>query len=260
MPLDSTNQQGSPGGVSNASMWTTLGGGEHYNAPTLLPIDTGVQQQRSADMYGNQQADRTGLMGVASDYQGVLSGTAPSVAQQQLYAGQQAANQNAAQLAAGTRGGGGNQLQAMRWAQAGQAVGNAQVNAQSAQLRAQEQDAARQGLAGVYNNAQQVDAGGAAQYQNANFQAQQDYQRNQLGADLGALQATEQSETAGSARGVGVFTNLMNMANSDSNPMASGGSSSGGDSSSGGGGALSGLFGGGSGGGDAAGLGMLAAL
>lgn len=82
----------------------------------------------------------------AQSYLDVLSGKAPSLAQQQLQQGLTTANAQAMQQAASVRGGPGNLLLANQQAQRQGAANSLAANAAASQLRAREMDLARQGL------------------------------------------------------------------------------------------------------------------
>lgn len=114
--------------------------------------------------FGQSQQARGLQMDAANSYQGVLSGKAPSVAQMQMQQGLADANRGAMQMASSTRGGGG-MLLAMKNAQQQQAANSLDVAGKSSMLRAQEQDMARAGLAGVANQMRSGDFGLASGYQ-----------------------------------------------------------------------------------------------
>ena len=82
----------------------------------------------------------------AQSYLDVLSGKAPSLAQQQLQQGLTTANAQAMQQAASVRGGPGNLLLANQGAQRTAAANSLAANAAASQLRARELDLARGGL------------------------------------------------------------------------------------------------------------------
>lgn len=113
------------------------------NARAAIGFDPAMANQdyaAQAQWRGSQQAE-------AARLQAILEGRGgPSLAEQQMAAGQEAAARNAINLAASTRGGGGNQLQAARMAQT-QNLADAQATRQQAgMLRAQEQQQAGQQL------------------------------------------------------------------------------------------------------------------
>ena len=146
--------------------------------------DYGAQQQTGqtsiAQGQGNQQV-------AAQSYQGVLNGTAPSLAQMQMQQGQQQAAEQGMQMAASARGTGG-QMAAQGQAAQAQAMGAQQANAQGAMLRAQEVTAARGGLAGIGAAQQGLGQGYALGSQGQQVQEQ--------GLDLQAQQGTQKEQTA----------------------------------------------------------------
>jgi hypothetical protein len=136
-----------------------------------------------ADQWGAQGAQareqQARLMG---EYQDVAAGKGPSIAQMQLRQGQQEAAGRAAQMAANTRGGGGNILTAQRMAQSQGAEQAAAVNAQAAQLRAGEIERARDAQVGL-----------ASGMRTGDMSAQSLYEQRAAGA-LGARMDLEQTD------------------------------------------------------------------
>lgn len=88
---------------------------------------------------------------VAEEYRRAAAGLAPSVAEQQMRAGLAAANADALQVAASTRGGGGSILLAQRQAQQQGAASALATEQNAATLRAQETAAAREGWSRAVN-------------------------------------------------------------------------------------------------------------
>lgn len=121
--------------------------------------DRAMQPEQYAAQQNTAQQGIAAGMGnlgaAAAGYQGVLNGTAPSVAENQLKQGQEHNAQQAQGMAAGARGTG-NQLLAQQNAQQQNAMGGQAVNEQAATLRAGEQAQARQGLASVGANQQNM--------------------------------------------------------------------------------------------------------
>ena len=102
--------------------------------------------------------------GLADQFLAMIRGDRPSVAENQLMAGQDRALNNQLAMAASQRG---NPALAMRQAARNSGDIQAQTNQQAAMLRAQEQAAARQGLAGLLGGmrGQDFQAAGLAQNQ-----------------------------------------------------------------------------------------------
>lgn len=117
--------------------------------------------------YGLQKTD-------AQSYQDVLSGKAPSLADIQMQRGLNTSAQNANDLAASSRGGGGNLLMSQLQAQRQNATASQDAISQGAMLRAGEQAQARQGLAGLSTNMRQ------GSQQQAQFGTQMDMQQRGL--------------------------------------------------------------------------------
>ena len=115
---------------------------QNRNAP-------GMDWGQANNDYQSQIGARTQQEALASNYQNVLTGNAPSVAMQQQQMGLQAAQNSAASLANSTRGGELNRMLAQRQAVDVQAQ-QQQVAVNSAiLLRAQEQAQAREGMGNV---------------------------------------------------------------------------------------------------------------
>lgn len=143
-----------------ASLSNRQAGYEGRAAPTMDFALANQDRQLALEARGIQGE-------AAQSYRDVLSGQAPSLAQQQLAQGLTAANAQAAQQAASTRGGAGNLVLAQMGAQR-QAAGNSlATNSAMGQLRAQEMAAARQGLltAGSQMRGQDLDMRGQSQGQ-----------------------------------------------------------------------------------------------
>lgn len=110
----------------------------------FLANQTGIDNSQADQTRGQQQ-------GLIQNYQDQISGQAPSIAQQQLFQGQQNNMKNALALSASGRGRVNPGL-AQRNLLNSNAAGMADTNAQAALLRAQEQQAAQQGLSGLLGN------------------------------------------------------------------------------------------------------------
>lgn len=133
------------------------------------------------------QAARAQQQALANQYEAQIQGKTPSLAEQQLRAGQAANTAQASALAAGARGGGGNAILAQRQAQQQAALGGLAVNRDAGMQRVQEQQAAmanQSALLGQMRGADQgqVQLGAASQL----HQTQLNDQRN--AAYLGAEQ------------------------------------------------------------------------
>lgn len=131
---------------------------------------TAAAQARQAPTLDWSQANQAaGLQNsAAQSYQGVLNGTQPSLAQQQMQAGLQQANADASSQAASIRGGGSNAVLAAQGAAQQDFQRQMATNAQAGMLRAQELDQARGGLGGLASNMrgqaqQQTEYGGTLQ-------------------------------------------------------------------------------------------------
>ncbi len=128
----------------------------------------------------NSLAARGQQSALSTIYQRQIAGQGPSVAEAQLYAGQQANAQQQAAMAAGTRGGGGNILAAQRMAQRQAAFAGLATNRDAAMLRAQEQQNAMQGQGALLNTMRQGDVSqGQLDQQRQVQQTQLNDQRNQ---------------------------------------------------------------------------------
>lgn len=138
---------------------------------------------------------------LANEYQRVLEGKTPSLAEQQMQAGQAQAMQQAAQMAASARGGTAGLLMAQRAAQQQAALGTAGVARDTAMLRAKEISEAR-GQLGQLSTAMR----GMSQEQlRAYMQAQENIDRMQLegsmayqrdASGLGRAQAEQETKAA----------------------------------------------------------------
>lgn len=171
---NSYGQMGQQLGMANGAI--AAGWGARSDAGNAL-----AQSQQARDM-------QAGIMG---SYNDVLAGNAPSVAQAQMQAGLDKANQSAMGMAASTRGGGANALMAMR--QAGmqqQANSLGAINDMSA-LRAREMDMARSGAAGL-----------AGQMRSGDYNLAQGYQA-QRAQDLGTAAAYQNTAQGFAQQGAG---------------------------------------------------------
>ena len=149
---------------------------DYYQSRPDTQADYG---QANAD-YAQQQQARDMQLALGSQYQGVIDGTAPSLAQMQLQRGQEDTNQAAINMAASARGGGG--MLAQQQAMAGAALGGQRVSADAAMLRAQEVGQARDAygnlLSGIRGGDMQSRGQSADQAQaQAGIQLQSEQQR-----------------------------------------------------------------------------------
>lgn len=101
---------------------------------------------------GQSAADYLAQERLAEDYQRVLEGKTPSLAEQQMRAGQAQAMQQAAQMAASARGGTAGLMMAQRAAQQQAALGTAGVARDAAMLRAKEVAEARGQYGGLLSS------------------------------------------------------------------------------------------------------------
>lgn len=179
-----------------------------YNLPTANPFLPQVQgaidatQKQNFDTQAAQLDQspanqfRMQQMAVAHQLAAQANGTAPSLAAMQLKQGQDAAIQNAAATAASQRGispGMAARLQAQ-----GTAGLMQQNNAQSAQLRLQEQQAAQQALAGLSSTARGQDLGAAST--NAGYEQQTALANQQAGLNKAQLVAGMLGQGASTAQ------------------------------------------------------------
>lgn len=125
--------------------------GDYYaNRPDAYADYTQANQD-----YAQQQEARQRQMALGQQYQDVIDGKTASRAEMQMRAGQDATAQQALNLAASARGGG--SLLANQQAINANALGQQNVNRDAAMLRAQEVEAARQGLGNTWNSVRQGD-------------------------------------------------------------------------------------------------------
>ena len=163
-----------------------------------------------AQLQANQgmRAGQSGLANAAGLYASAAAGNQPSVAQQQLVAGQQAAAMQANQMAASARGGAGAGIMAQRQAMDQQAAGAAGASQQAAMLRAHEMEQARAGLAGV--GAQQQ---GLGQQYGIARQGQDIQERGlQLQAEQGTQGVQSANDIARLKQNGGLLGGIMGMA------------------------------------------------
>lgn len=135
--------------------------------------------------YTQADADYANQSALGQQYRDVLEGKAPSLAEMQMRAGQDQANQAALNMAASSRGGGA--LLGAQQAQAASALGNQQVTRDAAMLRAQEQAQAR-GQYGQMLGEMRSESGAQAQAQ-AQIQLASEQQR--YGQSLGYRQEAD---------------------------------------------------------------------
>jgi len=143
------------------------------------------------------QAARGLQLDAYGQYADVLSGKAPSLAELQMRQGLSDTQMAAQNMAVSARGGGGNQLLAMREAQRQGALGAQRVNAESAMLRAREMEMARSGLIGA-----------ASQIRNQDFQVRnQDLQSRGMSFDQqqGMADAYYRNRQANDQYGLGLL-------------------------------------------------------
>jgi hypothetical protein len=130
--------------------------------PNLAQIGAGAQvtQQGFLDQQAEAQrqaaATRAGQTGLAADYASVIQGNAPSVAGIQFAHGLQQIGQQQQSMAAGANGQ--NAFAARRAAAMNTARAGIDANADAATLRANEINAGRTGLAGLYGQEATADA------------------------------------------------------------------------------------------------------
>jgi hypothetical protein len=159
--------------------------------------------QADAD-YANAGLARAQQQQLVDQYGAVVAGTAgPSLAEQQMRAGQTQAAAQAMQMAASTRGGTAAQLAAQRSAQQQATMGQAQVARDAAMLRAKEVQEARAAQAGLLSTMRQGDyAGRAGGQQQAMGQAGLEAQQRALNDQraMGLLGA-EHNATMGKLQG-----------------------------------------------------------
>lgn len=179
-------------GKANTVTAATIGNEERINAAKLGPAATmsaatvaPTTNAQAASIDQSQQAQfRAGQSGLAAQLQAQAAGQGPSLAQSQL---QQGTNRNIAQamaLAASQRGS--TAGQGLRQIAQQTTAANQQAAQQSADLRMQEQMAARQQLAGVLGQGREADIGLAASQAQLQQQA--------------ALQNADAANTAGLAQ------------------------------------------------------------
>lgn len=188
--------------VAAAPNLAQQGSGAAINQQTFL--------QQQADAVARMQATRAGQVGLQTDYQGVIRGAGPSVANAQLYSGMNRIAQDQASQAAGANGQ--NAFAARRIAAQNTAHAQGDLSGQAAQLRAQEVAAARTGLASLYGNEASADAaanstatGAAVNYGALGEKAENDRVAANQAAVNANLQASKQdNETKmGIAKGAG---------------------------------------------------------
>jgi hypothetical protein len=196
-------------GTSESAFW--YGGRENYYnklRQRLEEQEAGAQNRASAQAdfgradqdYTNAGNARTQQQQLIDQYGNVVNGTAgPSLAEQQMRAGQTQAGLQAMQMAAATRGGTANQLAAQRSAMQQQAIGLGQVNRNAGLLRAQEVQQARDAQAGLIGAMRQQDyQSRAGSQQQALGQAGLEMQQRALNdqRSMGLLGAQEQATQA----------------------------------------------------------------
>ena len=131
--------------------------GSHYANRGFIATD---YEDADAD-YARQQQARGDQMALGQQYQDVISGKAPSLAEMQMRQGQDDAAQSALNLAASARGGGA--LLAQQQAINANALGQQRVGQDAAMLRAQETSQARDAYGNLLNNVRGADLGSMGQ-------------------------------------------------------------------------------------------------
>lgn len=194
---------------AKVAQYDDLGGRYARRADTT--IDYG---QANAD-YAQQQQAREQQMGLAQQYQDVIAGKTPSLAEMQMRRGQEDSNQAALNLAASARGGGA--LLAQQQGLQASALGQQRVNQDAAMLRAQETAQARdaygnlisgvrgQDLGARSQSAEQAQAAAATKLQSEQQRYQQGFgyraQADQIGAsqrdsNVGVSQGNQSAKVA----------------------------------------------------------------
>ena len=141
---------GEKSGADKRGDWyDALGNAYENRADTFADYTTADQD------YARQQEARAAQMALGQQYQDVIDGKAPSLAEMQMRAGQDRAAQTAINMAASARGGGG-MLAAQQAQQAG-ALGQQNVNRDAAMMRAQETAQARDAYGNLMNNVRGAD-------------------------------------------------------------------------------------------------------
>lgn len=131
--------------------------GQHYGTRGTFGADyTDADQD-----FARQQEARAKQMALGQQYQDVIDGKAPSVAEMQMRAGQDATAQQALNMAASARGGGG--MLAAQQAQQANALGQQAVNRDAGMMRAQETAQARDAYGNLLGNVRQGDLGSMGQ-------------------------------------------------------------------------------------------------
>lgn len=147
--MNSTSHVQAPQTNKGSYVW----GGDKNALPQETKRLTGFEDQSRA-LAQSARGDQAAL---ATRYADMEAGRGPSLAREQLREGANTAANNASNLAASVRGGGGNQLLAMRDAQNAGVQASAAANESAAQVRAQEQLGAMQAQAALYQGMRAAD-------------------------------------------------------------------------------------------------------
>lgn len=154
--------------------------GDHYANRGFIATD---YEDADAD-YARQQQARGDQMALGQQYQDVISGKAPSLAEMQMRQGQDDAAKSALNLAASARGGGA--LLAQQQAINANALGQQRVGQDAAMLRAQETSQARDAYGNLLNNVRGADLGSMGQRADmANSQADSRVQQRGMNDAMG---------------------------------------------------------------------------
>lgn len=159
------------GADDRADQYNALG--QHMGSRDIYDVDYTTADQD----YARQQEARAKQMALGQQYQDVIDGKAPSVAEMQMRAGQDATAQQALNMAASARGGGG--MLAAQQAQQANALGQQRVGMEAGMLRAQETAQARDAYGNLLNNVRGGDMSamgaraGMAQAQTENYREQE---------------------------------------------------------------------------------------
>jgi hypothetical protein len=195
----------------NAEGYTYSGDGNGYfdsQRKRLQDQELGAQQRTAYQTdwgqanhdYANAGVARSQQQALAENYQKVVNGQAgPSLAEQQMRAGQERAAQQQMVMAAGARGGTAAMLNAQRSAQAQGVLAQSAVNRDAGMMRTQEQQQARQEYAGLLGNMRSQDyAARAGSQQQAMGQAGIEMQQRSLNDQRSAtMLGAEAQATAG---------------------------------------------------------------
>ncbi|MBP9863224.1 MAG: hypothetical protein KBD62_35085 [Kofleriaceae bacterium] len=143
-------------GAEKRARWYDALGSHYSDRP-----DTAADYTTADQDYARQQEARAQQMALGQQYQDVIAGKTPSLAEMQMRAGQDATAQQSLNMAASARGGGG--LLAAQQAMNANALGQQNVNRDAGMLRAQETAQARDAYGNLINNVRGADLGSMGQ-------------------------------------------------------------------------------------------------